>query len=102
MLLSRLFVSKNSLIPLLMEDRNTNFSLNVYPLSCLVWNVQGTCHKEFRLAIKEILRLNKPNILAFVETHPGGDMAAQLGDFIGYDQHVCEDVLGYSTGIWLY
>ncbi|XP_074318437.1 uncharacterized protein LOC141655247 [Silene latifolia] len=68
----------------------------------MVWNVQGTGSKNKIKAIKEIVRIYKPSVLALVETHMGGDHAVKLGKIIGYDGHSRVNSIGFSGGIWLY
>ncbi|XP_074293854.1 uncharacterized protein LOC141621031 [Silene latifolia] len=68
----------------------------------MVWNVQGTGSKKKINAIKEVVRIYKPTVLALVETHMGGDHAVKLGRILGFDGQSRVDAIGFSGGIWLY
>lgn len=58
-----------------MEDRIPNLAPNCLPISCIVWNVQGAGSRAFMAALRELVRVNKPDVIALVETHIGGAQA---------------------------
>ncbi|XP_074318803.1 uncharacterized protein LOC141655633 [Silene latifolia] len=62
----------------------------------------GTGNMNKISAIKEVLRVYKPSVLALVETHMGGDHAIKLGSILGYTGHSRVNAIGFSGGIWLY
>lgn len=70
-LLQAAYVSSLPSIPILMEDRIPNLAPNSLPISCMVWNVQGASSRAFMAALKELVRIHKPNVIALVETHMG-------------------------------
>ncbi|KAL2899374.1 hypothetical protein RDABS01_024456 [Bienertia sinuspersici] len=61
------------------------------PLTCMVWNVQGSGSREFIAALKELVRIHKPMVVTLVKTH-----------IIGFSGHVRVDAHGFSGGIWTY
>ena len=75
---------------------------NSFPITCMVWNVQGAGSREFLSVLKEIIRINKPVVLALVETHMGGDRALKIAQVLGYNGHTRVDAQGFSGGIWVY
>ncbi|XP_021726222.1 uncharacterized protein LOC110693409 [Chenopodium quinoa] len=79
-----------------------NLASNFLPISCMIWNVQGTGSREFMSALKEIVRVNKPNVITLVETHMGGAQAIKIANIIGYSGHTRVDAQGFSGGIWIY
>ncbi|XP_021775573.1 uncharacterized protein LOC110739421 [Chenopodium quinoa] len=68
----------------------------------MVWNVQGAGSREFIDALKEIIRVNKPNVIPLVETHMGGAQAIKIANIIEYNGHTRIDAQGFSGGIWIY
>ena len=89
-------------IPILMEDRIPNMAPDSLPISCMVWNVQGAGSRAFVAALKEIVRVNKPNVITLVETHMGGAQADHIATVLGYSGHTRVDAQGFSGGIWVY
>ncbi|XP_074296800.1 uncharacterized protein LOC141627423 [Silene latifolia] len=85
-----------------MSDRIPNLMPNVPPITCMVWNIQGTGNRNKIAALKEVVKTYKPSILALVETHMGGDHAVNVQKIIGYDGHIRVDAIGFSGGIWVY
>lgn len=49
-------------------------------IKILVWNVQGVENKV--QIIKELIRIDNPTVLVFVETHLSGDQATKICDKI--------------------
>ncbi|XP_021762943.1 uncharacterized protein LOC110727671 [Chenopodium quinoa] len=64
--------------------------------------MEGTGNKEFLSVLREIVRINKPIVLALVETHMGGDHADRVATILGYNGHTRVDAQGFSGGIWVY
>ncbi|XP_021766594.1 uncharacterized protein LOC110731050 [Chenopodium quinoa] len=84
------------------EDSIPNLAPNSSPITCMVWNVQGAGSKEFIYALKEVIKVNKPNVFALVETHMGGQQAEKIASILGYTGHTRVDAHGFSGGIWVY
>lgn len=59
-------------------NSNHSFTVNSYPITCMVWNVQGACSRKFLSVIKEIIHAHKLIVLALVETHMGCSDAQKL------------------------
>ncbi|XP_021858798.2 uncharacterized protein [Spinacia oleracea] len=89
-------------IPNLMEDRIPNISTDNLPISCMVWNVQGAGNRNFITALKEVVRANKPSVIALVETHMAGAQAQMIATILGYSGHTRVDAMGFRGGIWIY
>ncbi|XP_021744864.1 uncharacterized protein LOC110710830 [Chenopodium quinoa] len=85
-----------------MEDTIPNLAPDSLPITCMIWNVQGAGSKHFISNLKDLVKINKPNVLALVETHMGGEQAVKIGSILGYDGHVRTDAIGFSGGIWIY
>ncbi|XP_021774659.1 uncharacterized protein LOC110738569 [Chenopodium quinoa] len=68
----------------------------------MVWNAQGAGNREFLAVLREIIRANRPIVLALVETHMGGDHAQHVANLLGYNGHTRVDAQGFSGGIWVY
>ncbi|XP_021721528.1 uncharacterized protein LOC110689107 [Chenopodium quinoa] len=66
----------------------------------MIWNVQGAGNKL--AAIKELVRINDPTMLALVETHLSGEQAQKVCDRIGFSGQTRVDAQGFSGGIWLF
>ncbi|KAJ8440990.1 hypothetical protein Cgig2_020019 [Carnegiea gigantea] len=79
-----------------------NIIRNISPLSYLVWNDQGAGKPEFKVTLKEFIRMNRPSIGALLETYLDGSHALRLATNIGLLGHMCIDTVGFSGGIWLY
>ncbi|XP_074313591.1 uncharacterized protein LOC141648774 [Silene latifolia] len=101
-LVSRAYLSTLPFLPVVMSDRIPNLMPNVPPITCMVWNIQGTGNRNKIAALKEVVKTYKPSILALVETHMSGDHAENIRKIIGYDGHIGVDVIGFSGGIWVY
>lgn len=101
-ILSQAYVSSLPSIPVAMEDNfppNMNDSL---PISCMIWNVQEAGSRAFISSLKELVKRNKPNVLALIETHMGGDHAEKIANILGYTGHTRVDAVGFAGGIWIY
>ena len=85
-----------------MEEFYPSIIPNTSPLSCLVLNVQGASKPEFKVILKEFIRMNRPSIVAFSETRLDGNHASKLTTDIGLLGHLSVDTVGFSGGIWLY
>lgn len=96
------YLSSTPSIPVLMEDRIPNLAPNSLPISCMVWNVQGVGSRAFMAALREVVRVNKPNVIALVETHMGGAQAEKIAALIKYNGHTRVDAQGFSGGIWIF
>lgn len=83
-------------------NNDHNLIIDSYPITCMVWNVQGAGSREFMVTLREIIRVHKPTVLALIETHMGGDHAQRIATMIGYDGHTRVDAQGFSGGIWVY
>ncbi|XP_074303088.1 uncharacterized protein LOC141637509 [Silene latifolia] len=68
----------------------------------MVWNIQGTGNKNKINALKEVVKVYKPSIIALIETHMNGEHALKIQKIIGYTGHSRVDANGFSGGIWLY
>ncbi|XP_021845043.2 uncharacterized protein [Spinacia oleracea] len=68
----------------------------------MVWNVQGAGSSRFLSIIKELVRINKPTILALVETHISGETAERICNRIGFSGQFRVDAQGFRGGIWLF
>ncbi|KAL2927302.1 Adenomatous polyposis coli protein 2 [Bienertia sinuspersici] len=78
---------------------NHNLHIDIPLITIMVWNAQGTGNREFIVASKEILLVNKPMVYALVETHMGGDHANKVAQMTKYSGHTRVDAQGYSGGI---
>ncbi|KAL2922740.1 hypothetical protein RDABS01_014231 [Bienertia sinuspersici] len=86
-----------------MEDRiPMTIQTNLTPISFLIWNTQGAGNQAFVSALKEVVRCNKPTVIALMETHMDGEYAESLLPKIGFNGHLRVDAEGFSGGIWLY
>ncbi|XP_010675063.1 uncharacterized protein LOC104891112 [Beta vulgaris subsp. vulgaris] len=85
-----------------MEERLPNFYVPSSPISIMIWNVQGAGSNSFAASLKELVRLHRPEVLALVETHMGGDRAQQIASILKYSGHTRVDARGFSGGIWIY
>ncbi|XP_021723765.1 uncharacterized protein LOC110691155 [Chenopodium quinoa] len=102
MLLRQAYESSLPSIPVCMEDSIPNLNPDPLPVTCMIWNVQGAGSKNFISTLRELIKVNKSDVLALVETHMGGDQAVKIASIIGYDGHVRVDAVGFSGGIWVY
>ncbi|KAK9666305.1 hypothetical protein RND81_14G175900 [Saponaria officinalis] len=75
---------------------------NVLPITCMVWNIQGTGSRKKIAALKEVIKTCKPTVIALVETHMGGQHVEKIRKTISYNGHCRVDATGFSGGIWLY
>lgn len=51
-----------------MVDRLPNLAPDTFPMTCMIWNVQGARSTAFTSSLKELFRMHKPFVLALVET----------------------------------
>ncbi|XP_074291073.1 uncharacterized protein LOC141617834 [Silene latifolia] len=101
-LVSRAYLLSLNYLPDLMSTRIPNLTPNLPHIMFMVWNVQGTRHKNKINVIKEVVRVYKPSVLSLVETHMGGDHAIKLGNILGYNGYSRVNAVGFSGSIWLY
>ncbi|KAL2929233.1 RNA-directed DNA polymerase from mobile element jockey [Bienertia sinuspersici] len=100
-LISEAFIDTLLSIPINMLDRIRNLNPNAMPISFLVWNVQGAS-QAFLAAFKEILRINKPSVVALVEAHMGSTQADFIASKFEFGGHLRIGAQGFSGGIWVY
>lgn len=88
-----------------MEDINPNLAPNSLTVSCMVWNVQGGGSQNFLAALRVVVRTNKPNVIALVETHVGSSQAGRISNMLDYSgmhelmRRVLAEACGFS-GNW--
>ncbi|KAK9706616.1 hypothetical protein RND81_07G139300 [Saponaria officinalis] len=75
---------------------------NSQAISIMIWNVQGAGSPDFLSILKELIRVNKPHVLALVETHISGDTAQRVCDRINFSGKTRVDADGFRCGIWLF
>lgn len=101
-LLSNAYTSTLPRIPVLMEERLPPNNINSLPISCLIWNVQGAGSRAFLAVLKDIVKQNKPSVVALLETHMGGPQAEKIAKLLCFIGHARVDANGFSGGIWVY
>lgn len=101
-LLSNAYTSSLPRIPMLMEERFPPNNINTLPISCLIWNVQGVGSRAFLVVLKDLVKQNKPNVIALLETHMGGTQAEKIAKALCFSGHSRVDAQGFSGGIWVY
>lgn len=89
-------------IPLNIADRYPNFPMFNMPIKIMMWNVQGAGSQAFLTMLREVVRINKPTIMALVETHISGETAQKVCDRIGFSGQFRVDAQGFRGGIWLF
>ncbi|KAL2899664.1 Uroporphyrinogen decarboxylase [Bienertia sinuspersici] len=72
-LISKAYMDTLTSIPDAMSSRIPNLNACQMPISLMVWNVQGAGSQAFLAALKELIRVHKPLVIALVETHMGGE-----------------------------
>ncbi|XP_074290582.1 uncharacterized protein LOC141617299 [Silene latifolia] len=101
-MVSRAYLTNLSFAPFHMSGKIPALSRHLVPLTCMVWNIQGNGNKNNINALKEVVKTDKPSIIALVETHMTGENALKIQKIIGYNGHSRVDANGFSGGIWLY
>lgn len=72
-LISQAYMSSLPSIPFSMSDRLPNMIIaDTFPISCMVWNVQGAGSHSFISALKVLVLTHNPVVLVLVKTHMGG------------------------------
>lgn len=89
-------------VPVRVVDRYPNFSMFNMSIKIMIWNVQGAGSQNFLTMIRELVRVNKPTIMALVETHISGETATKICEKIGFSGQFRIDAQGFSGGIWLF
>ena len=69
-------------------------------MDCLTWNCQGAASKEFGKALKELIRLNRPPIVALIEPKVSSTHADVICKGINFSNWVLVEAIGFSGGIW--
>lgn len=101
-LVSLVFLTTLPSVPVLMEERLPNFPVASNPISLMIWNVQGAGSNSFAASLKELVQIHKPEVLALLETHMGGDRARQIASILKFSGHTRVDACRFSGGIWIY
>lgn len=101
-LIRQAYMTTLPFIPVSMIDRLPPIANDTFPITCMVWNVQGAGSRAFSLALKELIRIHRPVVLVLVETHMGGAQALKIASMLGYSGHTRVDATGFSGGIWVY
>ncbi|XP_056691643.1 uncharacterized protein [Spinacia oleracea] len=85
-----------------MVDRYPTFTMFNMSVKIMIWNVQGAGSQAFLTMIRELVRINKPTILALVETHISGETTQKVCDRIGFSGQFRVDAQGFRGGIWVF
>lgn len=96
------FLSLLPNVPFNIYDRYPSFPMFNMSIKIMMWNVQGARKLAFMATFKEIVRINKPNVVALVETHLSGKKAQRVCDRIGFSDQTRVEAQGFSGGIWLF
>ncbi|KAJ8447113.1 hypothetical protein Cgig2_022842 [Carnegiea gigantea] len=70
-------------------------------LKMLIWNTQGAGSRKFLRTLKEHVRMQRPQIMALLETHVNGHRADDVCRKIGFRHHFHVQARGFCGGIWL-
>lgn len=70
-------------------------------LTIVVWNAHGAAGRAFSLAIKDLCRNWKPDIVVLVETRCSGERAQEVIKRLGFKLQIIEEGAGMSGGIWI-
>ncbi|XP_074291112.1 uncharacterized protein LOC141617879 [Silene latifolia] len=68
----------------------------------MTWNVQGAGNPAVLTMLKELIRVNDPQVLALLEPHISGDTAQRVCDRINFSGKTRVEAEGFSGGIWLF
>ncbi|XP_074266295.1 uncharacterized protein LOC141588767 [Silene latifolia] len=71
-------------------------------LSLMTWNVQGAGSAALMSMLRELIRINKPRVLALVETHISGETAQRVCDRITFGGRTRVKADGKFNAIWYY
>ena len=82
-----------------MEGRHPNTIHNTLPQKCLSWNVRGAGKPEFRVTLKDMIRINHPSIVALSVTRLNRTHASRLATEIRLLGPIRVDTIGFSAGI---
>ncbi|KAJ8442380.1 hypothetical protein Cgig2_018636 [Carnegiea gigantea] len=80
---------------------STSRSADSRGLRILVRNTQGAGSPDFIHMIKEHVRMQRPHIIALLETHVSGSRADDVCNKIGFRGKYRVEVRGYQGGIWI-
>lgn len=101
-ILRETWVQMLSDVPLNVYDRYPLFPMFNMSVKIMMWNVEGAAKPVFMSTLKEIIRINKPNVMGLVETHISGEKAQRICNHIGFSGQVRVEAQGFSGGIWLF
>ncbi|KAJ8444213.1 LOW QUALITY PROTEIN: hypothetical protein Cgig2_028094 [Carnegiea gigantea] len=79
---------------LLLMDTHMDFRI-------LIWNTQGTGSREFLHTLREHLRIQRPMVVALLETHVSGRKTEKICRRIGFSGRFRVETQGFQGGIWL-
>lgn len=67
----------------------------------LNWNVRGASSNDFARSLREIIRVNKPDILNLQEPRVSGIRAQNVIRNLGFNHQIIVEARGFSGGIWI-
>ncbi|GLU16375.1 hypothetical protein SLE2022_328130 [Rubroshorea leprosula] len=72
-------------------------------MKILTWNCRGVNNSSFRRDCKEMLRVQKPDVICFLETKAdSSSRAMQFMLHFGYDKQFQVPSSGFAGGLWLF
>ena len=74
---------------------------NLHHFNILVWNIQGAGNGEVLHILREHIRMQKPSIVALVETRVSGAKAQAVCAKIGFRNCFRVEAQGFQGGIWV-
>ncbi|RYQ79555.1 hypothetical protein Ahy_Scaffold5g107796 [Arachis hypogaea] len=67
----------------------------------LTWNCRGAASVAFGRSLKELVRIQNPNLVILLETRCSGDNAKNVNSKLGFAFYHIEEACGFSGGIWI-
>lgn len=67
----------------------------------LAWNCRGACSRAFHRHLRDLLQVQKPDILILLETRCGSDVVHEIFKYSGFTAFIISKACGYAGGIWI-
>ena len=75
--------------------------INPTKFKILVWNTQGAGSRDFLNTLKEHVRMQRPQVIALLETQVRGPRADDVCRRIGFRGQFRVEAQGFQGGIWI-
>lgn len=67
----------------------------------IAWNCRGASSRKFAQHLKELIHVNKPDILILIETHCSSTVVENIYRYAYFNHGITSEACDFVGGIWV-